>query len=427
MKIRSGDLLSYKPSKYDSTLNAFIPAEVIVSLVQDNGKAAVCTVKEGDVVTEGQVIAAGMGLNSSLIHSPVPGIVQGTISKSMPDGRRVPAIKIKMNGEFSLFGKLKKEIAWEDFPITSLKRLIVDAGIVNTFDDPICLGTQISDIKKKDAINVVLRMFDNDPSTTTDYFIAEKYTKQVIEGSKIIAKAINSSAVVGFYPSKAAFINQIDVDKSLFSFIPSDISVYPCGGKTQLIQLSQSKNSSVPVICSDDLFIDSSTALAVYEAVVLSQPVVDKIIQISGLALANEGMIRARIGTSIRALAAEYGGFAKPPAKVIVNGLLMGTNIVDLDTPITKYVKSIIFMQKKELRNQSVTECVRCGKCRSVCPASLIPDILYSYYKNQRDEEKQYVASAELCSGCGLCNSVCSARLPLCQTIKLLKGLKDEI
>ena len=143
MKIRSGDLLSYKPSKYDSTLNAFIPAEVIVSLVQDNGKAAVCTVKEGDVVTEGQVIAAGMGLNSSLIHSPVPGIVQGIISKSMPDGRRVPAIKIKMNGEFSLFGKLKKEIAWEDLPITSLKRLIVDAGIVNTFDDPICLGTQI--------------------------------------------------------------------------------------------------------------------------------------------------------------------------------------------------------------------------------------------------------------------------------------------
>ena len=74
----------------------------------------------------------------------------------------------------------------------------------------------------------------------------------------------------------------------------------------------------------------------------------------------------------------------------------------------------------EELRNQTVTECLRCGSCRNVCPSSLVPDILYSYYKNQREEDKQYVATSEVCSGCGLCNSVCPARLPLCQTIKLL-------
>ena len=427
MKIRSGDLLSYKPSKYDSSLNAFIPSEVIVSLVQDNGKIAVCTVKEGEVVQEGQVIAKGKELNSSVIHSPVPGIVVGTVSKSMPNGLRVPAVKIQMKGEFSLFGKPKKLIDWKSFPVTTLKRNIVDAGIVNTFDEPVSLGTQIYSLTKAEKnINVVLRMFDNDPSCTTDLFIAEQYTQQVLEGARILASAINSSAVIGFYPVKTDFMNKVDTDSSLYAFMPVDISVYPCGGKNQLVQLSESKNSSVPKVSAKDLFIDSSTALAVYEAVVLSQPVVDKIIQVSGQSLVGEGMIRARIGTSIRALAAEYGGFIKNPAKVIINGLLMGTNIVDLDTPITKYVKSINFMQKKELRNQTVTECLRCGSCRNVCPSSLVPDILYSYYKNQREEDKQYVATSEVCSGCGLCNSVCPARLPLCQTIKLLKGLKNE-
>ena len=197
MKIRSSDLLSYKPSKYDSSLNAFIPSEVIVSLVQDNGKIAVCTVKEGEVVQEGQVIAKGKELNSSVIHSPVPGIVVGTVSKSMPDGRRVPAVKIQMKGEFSLFGKPKKLIDWKSFPVTTLKRNIVDAGIVNTFDEPVSLGTQIYSLTKAEKnINVVLRMFDNDPSCTTDLFIAEQYTQQVLEGARILASAINSSAVI---------------------------------------------------------------------------------------------------------------------------------------------------------------------------------------------------------------------------------------
>lgn len=427
MKIHACDILKYESAEYSENLNAFVPSQVVVSLVQDNGKAAVATVKPGDVVEEGQVVAASTSLNSSVIHSPVPGIVDCFISRSMPDGRKSSGIKIKMRGEFSLFGKPKADVSWTAFPATSLKRLLVDSGIVNTFEAAFPIGSQItSALQKKKSPVVVLRMFDKDPSCFTDRFIAKKYHGQVIEGAKIVAAAAESKSIVVFYPKNFDHGHDERKDDTILSFANVDDSLYPCGGKRELIKFSCAKNSEVEKLCDDDIFLDSSTAFSVYEAVVKSQPVVDKIIQVSGNALAGAGMIKTRIGVSMRSLAAEYGGFVKAPEKIIINGLLHGTNISDLDTPVTKYVKSIFFLSKKDLADQTVSDCIHCGKCRSVCPSGLVPDMLYAFYKLHRDPDFEYLNMARKCSGCVLCNSVCPSRLPLSQTISILKGLQDE-
>jgi Na+-translocating ferredoxin:NAD+ oxidoreductase RnfC subunit len=109
--------------------------------------------------------------------------------------------------------------------------------------------------------------------------------------------------------------------------VETDTSYYPVGGKRDIISYMKKRRKDVRVSLKD-LFIDSSTLYDVYEAVVYNQPVIDKFIQIAGHAVYGEGILKVRLGTSIRSLIAEFGGFIKDGGKIIVNGILMGHNVL---------------------------------------------------------------------------------------------------
>lgn len=425
MKIRANEILPYVPVRYTEMLNAFIPSEAIISLTQDALGQTSCLVKENDVVTEGQIIATGRGLRSSVIHSPLPGIVSGFISCSMPDGRRTEAVKIKMKGEFSLFGKPKTETIWKSFPSSSLRRIIADAGIINTFGKFFPLAYQLEKhIEKKIPPVLIIRMFDEDPSNTVDRFIAEKYNTQITEGAAIIASALETEDIVFVYPSDfSGTIASLPEIKNVKT-ISMDTSVYPCGGSKQLLQAIVKKGFWGTDSFDDKLFLDSSTVYSVYEAVVHGVPAMEKIIQVGGDALVGDGLLKVRLGTTIRSLASEYGGFETDNPKIIINGLLKGTNISDYDTPITKYVKSIFFMKNKASMKPKSYECIKCGRCRSICPSNIKPDILYSSYHFNQNISQEYIKVAKDCTDCMLCNSTCPSRLPLYQTISILKEVE---
>ena len=206
----------------------------------------------------------------------------------------------------------------------------------------------------------------------------------------------------------------------LKQFVIFDDTVYPSGGKRDIINLVKKKKNIQPSLQGDELFVDASTAFAVYEGVVYNKPFVDKYIQVSGRALAGQGIIKVRLGTPLRYLAAELGGVTRPLKKILINGVLRGTNVLDWDIPVTKYVKSVIFSAENEYFSSSLEECVQCGRCRTVCPVGLYPDLLYKKYSQNLDLDPVYIETASMCTGCALCNAVCSSRLPLHQCINFL-------
>ena len=106
--------------------------------------------------------------------------------------------------------------------------------------------------------------------------------------------------------------------------------------------------------------------------------------------------------------------------------MLCGTSVKSLDIPITKYVKSVEFLSKKKNSDEQIYSCINCGNCRFACPVKLSPDILYNHTVNFKLLKDTYAASSLACIECGLCNTVCPARLPLCQTIKVLKNKLTE-
>lgn len=428
MKMRVSDLLPYKATRYQQSMNAFVPREAIVPLKQERDTTTLCVVSKGDVVKEGQVLATSRDINGSVIHSPVPGVVTDIGYVSGPDGRRVHAVRVRLRGEFSFYGKARRSIDWEGLPPGSLRRTIASAGVVNTFGRTVTLAHQMERLMERRTPTLVVRLFDLDPSCMVDRFIAERHPGEVMTGVAVIAAALGTSRVLLVLPQDFDPVEPLQIPGRGVEYITmeSDTSFYPVGGKRDLMALVSRGGRRDVRVGFRDLYIDSSTAYAVYESVVQGQPMVEKFIQVSGHAIYGEGILKVRLGTPLRSLVAELGGFVRDAGKIVVNGILMGHNVTDLDTPVTKEVKSIIVIPPRDTVSATSSECIRCGMCRNVCPMDMAPDILYGHYTFGREVSQGYLDTLRNCSDCVLCNAVCPARLPLCQSIKLLRGASNE-
>ena len=66
--------------------------------------------------------------------------------------------------------------------------------------------------------------------------------------------------------------------------------------------------------------------------------------------------------------------------------------------------------------------CLHCGRCATVCPSGLIPQLMAEAFENSdldRYEKKLYGLE---CIECGSCTFICPAKRPLMQTFKRAKG-----
>jgi electron transport complex protein RnfC len=410
---------------FSNAINAYIPGTAYVPL--SPGGQRECSVTPGDAVEEGQIIARGRKSDSAAIHSPIPGIVENFVSCLMPDGKPGLAAKIKLSGAFTYLGKPAEKTDWESLTKTQLRALLAEKGVLNLFAEPVSLAEEIAGLKKKQGRILIVRLNDEDPSQKTDSFIAHKYQTEIAEGAAVLAKAAGIVGVALLYdkngtvPNREEFSSQIHgAEIGLVPVVPRR---YFSGTVNEIVAaVKQIHTGSVfDGAAYTDLFVDATTLLNVYRAAVFSLPVMEHIVHISGSVIKSPGIFSIRTGTLIRNLIEECGGFVRPGPVVVVNGVVTGMSITALDTPITKQVKSIRFLHRRELPDQHAYECIRCGNCKNICPNHLEPAVFFAHISGITIADPAYLASAVLCENCALCNTVCPSRLPLCQYITLLK------
>jgi electron transport complex protein RnfC len=338
---------------------------------------------------------------------------------------------IELQGEFTYLGKVKKSEKWQELLPDQICRLVSEKGIINTFDRPSSLAAVINSFEGKKPPLLAVRMYDDDPANYTDRFIAGIWPEKIYEGAAILARALNVRGVV-FVVDHASWKSPVTgVLEQLFgsipwAFVPAVLSRYPCGGRREVSDIiaRQGVDKFFAEISRNDVMIDSTTALSLYEGLVYSIPVLDRFVHVSGTCLQSEKLFRVRIGTPIRSLVEECGGFKRIPDKMVINGVIRGTSVSDLAVPVTKYVKSVRFIAPREMPDQKQSVCIRCGKCYQVCPNKLRPSRLYALLSPGAGIEPGLLQTLDLCAGCMLCNTVCPARLPLYQAIELLKKMK---
>ena len=79
---------------YKYTENAFLPKTVTIPLVQERDVFCKPSIKIGEDVKEGQIIATS---DVSVIHAPIPGTVKDLCSVNCPDGKIEKALIINMH------------------------------------------------------------------------------------------------------------------------------------------------------------------------------------------------------------------------------------------------------------------------------------------------------------------------------------------
>ena len=420
-------VVSNEVKNYQDSQNAFLSKEVYISLAQEYGITYKSLVKPGDIVREGEIIAkAGNGPeDTTYLHSSLPGKVTDILPCYSPDGKHNYAIKIKFGGSLSYLGKKVKEGSAEHLTPTNVINSVIDNGVINTFKTakPVNLGMQIKNLKN--CQNLVVRMYDEDPYRITDSLVSKFHINEIVKGAKVLAKAIRAKGI--FFAIDQKFNNKDFLKLEIASdmhVLEMNLKRYPCGTQREIVsnfrRSALRKNCEIP-LTKNDLFIDSSSVYEVFKAVLCSIPSISKPVHFSGNCLTSSCLLNVKIGTPLKDIVAQLGGFVKTPELIVINGLICGSSVQSMDVPITKYVKSVEFISNVKRVDNQIYSCINCGNCRFACPVKLSPDILYTNTINFKFMPENFAASSIACIECGLCNTVCPARLPLSQTIALLK------
>lgn len=430
------NFLSEDKKNIDQYVSAFVPRTVIIPVNQDNAKSAEIAVREGETVSEGQVIALS---HNSSVHASIPGTVEAIEQCVIANGKTVKAVRISLSGSFSYLGKKKTKAVWKDFSQEALLKFICDKGVINTFESPRSLSTDIIRHTRKGRPLVIIRLFDDDPSRITEGFLSESKLDDIAEGLAIISAACAAAGVViACDRHDAAALTEIfeshlsSLSSDLpYAVVPVDSERYPSGFQRDLALSIKRlcKNPPFNQVSTHDVYVDSLTALRTFEAVTYSVPVTDTFVHITGDCLNSSALMKVKIGTPISKLAESCGGFKKQVAQIVVNGRATGSAARTMDVPVTKDVKSVEFIPASQFKMPHTQKCVRCGQCRQICPLNLYPDILFRSFMHgmgRSDYEESFKITANLCTGCGLCNAVCPSRIPLAQLIPLQKDKNYE-
>ena len=173
--------------------------------------------------------------------------------------------------------------------------------------------------------------------------------------------------------------------------------------------------------------LNTGTVYSIYKAVIHGEPLISRIVTVTGNGVQHPQNFEILIGTPFSHLANQAGGYTKMAEHLIMGGPMMGFAIPDDNIPVVKATNCALFISSTSLResnsafsNQPTLPCIRCGKCMEVCPVNLLPQQLY-WHIRAKDFEKAQEHNLKDCIECGACSYVCPSHIPLVDYYRFAK------
>lgn len=411
----------------DQPIKELLPVgDLVYPLSQHIGAPANPVVAVGDRVLKGQKIAEAGGFVSAPIYASVSGTVKAIEPHFNATGSKVNCIVVENDGAYEeaehLPAKSLEELSKEEI----LER-IGEAGIVGMGGAGFPTRVKLSPKEPEKIDYVIANCAECEPYITADYRRMLENTEDLVNGMRVVLKLFdNAKGIFGVEDNKKdciAALREVVKDEPRMEVMELQTK-YPQGGERQLIYATTKRAINSKMLPADaGCVVDNvETMIGISNAVLRGIPSMERVVTVSGDAVAQPSNFKVLFGTNQQELVYAAGGFTSEPEKIISGGPMMGFSMFTLDTPITKTTSSILGFKEDIVSKQQTSACINCGRCVDACPIHLIPSRLADHAEHHAEEAFVKLEGLE-CIECGSCSYVCPARRQLKQSIGSMKKI----
>lgn len=398
--------------------------ECVFPMGQHIGKPAVPVVKRGDYVYVGSLIGKADGFVSANIHSSVSGKVKMIENRMTFRGTKEPCVIIENDG---LDAQQESESV-EPLNLTkeSLIEKIKEMGIVGLGGATFPTHVKYSIPEDKKVEYILVNGAECEPYLTSDHRIMLEKGEEIVEGLKLVLSVFpEAQGIIGIEDNKPdAYEHMKELCTDSAIQVQLLHTKYPQGSEKHLIYALTKRTVPTGKLPIDvGCIVDNvDTIRAIYRAITKNEPVLSRIVTVSGQGVEKPCNLEVKVGTSFRDILERAGIDLEKTVKIIAGGPMMGVAISDIDIPATKGTSAILCFTKEEANLQAPSNCIGCGKCVEVCPMGLVPSRLQKHANHERLEafKAEYGMN---CIECGCCSYTCPAKRELVQSIRKAKFL----
>ena len=403
-----------------------------------NPGAAEIVVRQNQQILKGEIIAiCNDNYRVETIVAPTSGTITSTkqfypiMHTANSELTTIPQIVLEPDGRDQWRPRTFIDI--ESLSHSQLVDIVHRAGIIGMGGAgfPTAVKLQVA----KGVKTIIINAAECEPYICCDQQMLAHYAQDVVLGAQLLASILGDKvnvkiAIEDNMPESIASLNSvINADRSYSNIelviIPTR---YPSGSEKQLIQIVTGQllpNGKLPINI-DIIVFNAATTKAIWDAVALDKPCVERVVTATGNALNQQANYVAAIGTPASELLKACGFYQLVENRVIAGGPLMGHTLSSIMTPLLKTNNCVIAPTLDEMPlPQKEQPCIQCGDCADVCPANLLPQQLYWHSKG-----KDYEGAEQLnlfdCIECGACAYVCPSHIPLVQYYRHSKSVIRE-
>lgn len=402
-----------------------LPPHLIVPVEQRGEPLPELLVSVGDRVEKGQCLARGRGARAVSSHAPAAGVVTDIGTQPLPDdptgglacvtiatapgaasARCLPPLDPARCGSERLLQRLR------DAGITGLG----GAGFPTHAKVRAAIGR---------VQTLIVNATECEPFITADAALLQERVDDVLRGAGLLLQITGATrCLIGIQDDAPAAIASLQTALADARFqlcvLPAR---YPHGAEALLVHVLTGKEIPMgrPAIDYGVLCHNPATLHAVARAVLHGEPLISRVMTLTGAALRDPGNYDVLIGTPVGVALQACGLDEWQHSRSLVGGPLLGVELQQATVPLTKTSNCILATTEAELPRPAPPQpCIRCGLCADVCPVRLLPQQLH-WFSRSGELDKAAAHHLEDCIDCGACAYVCPSTIPLVQQFRLAK------